>query len=77
MKRSEQLHECLVEIMNETGQNIFDAALDFCETHDIEIDELVKQCDSSIVDRIKQCAISENMIRRSVIGEPECELNLE
>lgn len=76
-KKSEKLHEQLAIIMNNTGQNIFDAVLDFCSENDLEIEDVIAQFDPVILERLKKCAISANMIRKCDMEDSTQELPLE
>lgn len=77
MKNAEKLHQKIVDVMEETNENIIDAIIHFCSVNELDIEDVIKQCDEVIIERLKKCAISENMLRRSFIRESTEELYLE
>ena len=66
VKQSEKLHNEISQIANKLNCSFVDAVLKFCEDNDYDPEDVVKQMDSITKDRLKQSAIDERMVRKSV-----------
>lgn len=66
MKQSERLHAEISQIADKLNCSFIEAVLEFCELNEYDPEDLVKQMDSITKDRLKQSAIDEKMVRRSV-----------
>jgi hypothetical protein len=76
-KNTEKLHLYLADMMEQNDCNIFEAVVDFCSEHEIEIEDFISQCDELTVKRIRQCAIEEHMIRKQNLPEQDSPLPFE
>lgn len=77
MKNSEKIHNIIADIMDKNGLNIIEALIELCTENELEIDEIIKQCDEVLIERIKKCAIDEKMIQRKLYDKREKELPLD
>lgn len=66
MKQSERLHAEISKIADKLNCSFIEAVLEFCEVNEYDPEDLVKQMDGITKDRLKQSAIDEKMVRRSV-----------
>lgn len=66
MKQSEKLHAEISQIAENLGCSFVEAVLEFCETNQYDPEDLVKQMDGITKDRLRQSAIDERMVRKSV-----------
>jgi hypothetical protein len=76
-KQSERLHTAIVQIAEEMHVNMFEATLILCERDSIDPEDITKLFDDVTLQRIKQSAIEENMVRKQVVGIRDAELPLE
>jgi predicted nucleic acid-binding protein len=77
MKQSEQLHTKISQIADKMNCSFVDAVLEFCEVNLYDPEDIVKQMDDITKDRLKQSAIDERMVRKSVFAAESLELPLE
>lgn len=68
-KHNEAIHLEITKLMHSLQCNFWDACVEFCANNDIEPDDFVKQIDDVTINRIKQCAIEQRMIRRKILGD--------
>lgn len=66
MKQSEKLHNEISQIAEKLNCSFVEAVLEFCEINNYDPEDIVKQMDSITRDRLKQSAIDERMVRKSV-----------
>ncbi len=66
MTYSEQILEELIAIARRDQSNLFEAAADYCEDHDLDQVEFIKSLDDVVVQRIKMSAMDERKVRRCV-----------
>ncbi len=66
MKQSEKLHTEISQIAKDLNCSFVEAVLEFCEANQYEPDDVVRQMDGITKDRLKQSAIDERMVRKSV-----------
>lgn len=76
-KQSERIHLAIVQLMEELQCDFWDACLEFCSRGEIDPVDLVKQMDAVTLERVKQCAIEQRMIRRCFIRDRSQELTFE
>lgn len=76
-KQSERIHLAIVQLMEELECDFMEAVVEFCVRGEIDPADLVKQLDAVTIERIKQVAIEQKMIRRCVIGDASQELAFE
>jgi predicted nucleic acid-binding protein len=77
MKQSEQLHTKISQIADKMNCSFVDAVLEFCDINFYDPEDIVKQMDDITKDRLKQSAIDERMVRKSVFAAESLELPLE
>lgn len=70
MSFSEDLLIHLKEIASDTGINLFEATAEYCESHDIDPDELIESLDAGAVAQIKASALQGNHVRKCVHKKP-------
>ena len=66
MKQSERLHTEISQLAERLNCSFVDAVLEFCESHQYDPEDVVRQMDGITKDRLKQSAIDERMVRESV-----------
>ena len=66
MKQSEKLHTEISQIAGNLKCSFIEAVLEFCETNQCDPEDVIKQMDSITKDRLRQSAIDERMVRKSV-----------
>lgn len=66
MTYSEQILEELVAIARRDNSNLFEAAADYCESHDLDQVEFISSLDDVVVQRLKMSAVDERKVRRCV-----------
>ena len=66
MTYSEQILEELIAIARRDRSNLFEAAADYCDEHDLDQAEFIKSLDDVVVQRIKMSAMDERKVRRCV-----------
>lgn len=66
MKQSEKLHNEISQIADRLNCSFVEAVLEFCESNGYDPEDVVKQMDGITKDRLKQSAIDERMVRKSV-----------
>lgn len=66
MKQSEKLHTEISQIAERLNCSFFDAVLEFCESHQFDPEDVVRQMDDITKERLKQSAIDERLVRKSV-----------
>ena len=66
MKQSEKLHTEISQIAEKLNCSFIEAVLEFCESHQFDPEDVVKQMDDITKERLKQSAIDERMVRKSV-----------
>jgi hypothetical protein len=74
--KSEKIHLCIANIMEELSCNIWEATIEFCNRNEIDPEDLVKQMDQSTIIRIKECAMKDRMIQKQHM-ENNTQLTLE
>lgn len=75
-KQNEKLHKELSVISAGLGCSLVEAVLEFCQTNQVDPEDLVKQMDLLTLARLKRSAIKERMVRKCVF-EPAQTLLLE
>lgn len=70
MSFSEDILVHLKKIADDDGLNLFEAAAQYCELHDIDPDELIESLDSGAVAQIKAAALVGNHVRKCVHKKP-------
>jgi hypothetical protein len=70
MSFSEDLLVHLKTIADADRINIFEAAAQYCESHDIDADELIESLDAGAVAQIKAAALQGNHVRKCVHKKP-------
>lgn len=66
MKQSEKLHTEISQIAERLNCSFFDAVLEFCESHQFDPEDVARQMDDITKERLKQSAIDERLVRKSV-----------
>lgn len=66
MKQNEKLHTEISQIVDRLNCSFVEAVLEFCEYHQYEPEDVVKQMDIFTKDRLKQSAIDERMVRKTI-----------
>jgi len=77
MKQSEKLHTEISKIAEDLKCSFFDAVLEFCESNQIDPEDVVKQMDDITKERVKKSSIDERMVRKSVFTSENHPLPLE
>lgn len=67
IKQSENLHASLAEICDNLKCSFFEACIYLCQENEIDPEDLIGHLDSITMDRLKQSAIDERMIRKKNI----------
>lgn len=67
-KQSEKLHKDLSDISEKLGCSFVEAVLEFCQTNQVDPEDLVKQMDSLTLAKLKRSAIKEKMVRKCVFA---------
>lgn len=60
----------LMKISEEQNINFFEAGVFFCEDRGIDEDYFFAKCDEKIQTKLKESALSANLIQQSIIKEP-------
>lgn len=66
MKQSERLHTEISQIAERLNCSFVEAVLEFCESHQFDPEDVVRQMDDITKERLKQSAIDERLVRKSV-----------
>jgi hypothetical protein len=66
MKQSEKLHTEISQIAERLNCSFVEAVLEFCESHQFDPEDVVRQMDDITKERLKQSAIDERLVRKSV-----------
>jgi len=66
MKQSEKLHTEISQIAERLNCSFVEAVLEFCESHQFDPEDFVRQMDDITKERLKQSAIDERLVRKSV-----------
>lgn len=66
MKQSEKLHTEISQIAERLNCSFVEAVLEFCESHQYDPEDVVRQMDDITKERLKQSAIDERLVRKSV-----------
>jgi hypothetical protein len=61
---SENIHLEIVSIQKQLKCSFFEAVLEFCQINELEIEDIVKKMDQNMIEKLKQCAIDENMLQK-------------
>lgn len=77
MKQSEKLHAEISKIAEDLKCSFVDAVLEFCESNQIDPEDVVKQMDDITKERVKKSSIDERMVRKSVFTSENHPLPLE
>lgn len=77
MKQSEKLHTEISKIAEDLKCSFVDAVLEFCESNQIDPEDVVKQMDDITKERVKKSSIDERMVRKSVFTSENHPLPLE
>ena len=64
MSTSEKILESLLNIQVKNDGSLFDAAIEFCDVNDIDIEELIQMIDSNTKQRIKDDCIDNKMVQK-------------
>lgn len=70
MSFSEDLLAHLKDLAQKDSLNLFEAAAQYCEAHDIDADELIESLDAGAVAQIKAAALQGNHVRKCVHKKP-------
>lgn len=66
MSYSEKILAELISIADKNKTGLFEAASDYCETHDLDPIEFVETLDPVVIQRLKEDAARERKIRRCI-----------
>jgi len=70
MSFSEDLLAHLKSVAEHDGINLFEAAAQYCDDHDIDADELIESLDAGAISQIKAAALQGNHVRKCVHKKP-------
>ncbi len=63
-KQSERLHVTIVETQKRLNCGFFDACIVICEENELDPEDFAKQLDSVTLDRLRQSAIDDRLLRK-------------
>lgn len=66
MNYSESVLLAIKKIQKETGFNLFESLSSFCEEHDLDVSEVVKQLDSNVIQQLKEVIAENRYVQKSV-----------
>lgn len=66
MNYSESVLKELIELAQTNQTSLFEAAAEYCESHEIDQSEFISSLDQNVIDRLKMSAVEERMIRKCV-----------
>lgn len=66
MSYSEKILAELIGIADKNKTGLFEAAADYCETHDLDPTEFVETLDPVIIQRLREDAARERKVRRCI-----------
>ena len=66
MNYSESVLKELITISESSKCSLFEAAAEYCESHEIDQEDFISSLDKNVIDRLKMSAVEQRMIRKCV-----------